>query len=82
MEEEFLSMRFVRLLMIAMLLMSTATVFAQPRSTRNAGSSLTAKIARFVIRTLGRLSPPVGEPGADDPGPGLAAPGTPAVTTP
>jgi hypothetical protein len=75
-------MRFVRLVAIAVLLMSTATVFAQPRSTRNAGPSLTAKIARFVIRTLSKFSPPVGEPGADDPGPGLAAPVTPAVTTP
>jgi hypothetical protein len=75
-------MRFVRLVVIAMLLMSTATVFAQPRSTRNAGPSLTEKIARFVIRTLGRYSPPVGEPGSDDPGPGLAAPATPSVTTP
>lgn len=75
-------MRFARLIVIAVLLMSTATVFAQPRSTRNASPSVTAKIARFIIRTLGRLSPPVGEPGADDPGSGLAAPGTPAVTTP
>jgi hypothetical protein len=78
-------MRFVRSLAIALLLLSTATVFAQPRSTRNPGTYFTAaaaKLSRFVIRTLGRLSPPVGEPGADDPGSGLAAPGTPSVTTP
>jgi hypothetical protein len=78
-------MRLVRYLVIAVLLTSTAAVFAQPRTVRNPGSSITtaaAKVTRFILRTLGRLSPPVGTPTDDDPGSGLAAPGTPAVTTP
>lgn len=77
-------MRMVRLFVIAVLLTSTVAVFGQPRTVRNSGSSVTAavaKVSRFILRTLGRLSPPVGQPGDDDPGSGLAAPGTPAVTS-
>lgn len=77
-------MRMVRLFVIAVLLLSTAAAFGQPRTVRNPSSITTAaaKLTRFIIRTLGRLSPPIPGPADDDPGSGLAAPGTPAVTTP